>query len=67
MCCPLEAVVHTTSGATNVCRALLLSKMLSHVQRTLDISPSNIHEWTDSMVVLVWLSGDPRQFKTCWQ
>ena len=47
-----------------LCGALLLAKILSHVQRTLDYSSCEVHAWTDSTVVLGWLNGDPRRFKT---
>lgn len=47
-----------------LCGALLLSKILSHVQQTLEFSSCEVYAWTDSTVVLGWLNGDPRRFKT---
>ena len=46
-----------------LCSAVLLSKLLSHVANTLDISSQDIYAWTDSQVVLGWLRGNPRRFK----
>ena len=53
-----------TIPSLELCGALLLSKILSHVQRTLEYSSCEVHAWTDSTVVLGWLNGDPRRFKT---
>ena len=47
-----------------LCGALLLSQIVTHVQRVLDLPSCCIHAWMDSTVVLDWLSGDPRRFKT---
>ena len=47
-----------------LCGALLLAQIMSHVQIVLEISPHDVHAWTDSTVVLAWLDGDPRRFKT---
>ena len=47
-----------------LCGAHLLSQILSHAREVLDLPPSDVYAWTDSTVVLSWLSGDPRRFKT---
>ena len=47
-----------------LCGALLLAQIMSHIQIVLEISPHDVHAWTDSTVVLAWLDGDPRRFKT---
>ena len=47
-----------------LCGTLLLAQTMSHIQTVLDISPHNVYAWTDSTVVLAWLNGDPRRFKT---
>ena len=44
--------------------ANLLSKLLHHVQSVLKIPAANVVAWTDSTVVLCWLHGNPRRFKT---
>lgn len=46
-----------------LCGAHLLSQILSHVREVLKLPDCEVYAWTDSMVVLGWLSGDPRKFK----
>jgi len=46
-----------------ICGAHLLAH-LHHVCQVLEIPHSNVHAWTDSTVVLNWLDGSPRHFKT---
>jgi len=47
-----------------LCGAHLLAQLLHHIGQVLDISLSHVHPWTDSTIVLNWLSGSPRRFKT---
>ena len=47
-----------------LCGAYLLTQVLSHVQRVFELSLSNVYAWTDSTIVLNWLVGNPRRFKT---
>jgi hypothetical protein len=47
-----------------LCGALMLSRMLQHIKDVLQMPISRIHAWTDSMIVLDWLQGNPRRFKT---
>lgn len=47
-----------------LCGALLLSKLIGHVKEVLGMSMEQIVTWTDSTVVLHWLTGSPRRFKT---
>ena len=47
-----------------LCGALLLSRLLAHAKMVLNIPTSDITAWTDSTVVLSWLVGNPRRFKT---
>ena len=47
-----------------LCGAHLLAKLLHHVQETFCLPTSSVYAWTDSMVVLSWLVGNPRRFKT---
>lgn len=46
-----------------LCGAVLLSKLLSDVSSTLGIPKQSIHAWTDSTVVLAWLSNHPSRWK----
>ena len=47
-----------------LCGAVVLAKLLQHVQRIFNIPQSDIFAWTDSTIVLNWLTGNPRCFKT---
>ena len=47
-----------------LCGAHLLAHLLRHVYQTLEISISHVYAWTDSTIVLNWLDGSPRRFKT---
>ena len=47
-----------------VCGAQLLAQLLRYVQEVLCITSSSVYAWTDSMIVLAWLTGNPRRFKT---
>ncbi|KAI8441259.1 hypothetical protein MSG28_014900 [Choristoneura fumiferana] len=47
-----------------LCGAVLLSKLLVDVSDVLGVQKSHIHAWTDSEVVLAWLSSHPSRWKT---
>ena len=47
-----------------LCGAQLLAQLIHHVRQVLDIPLSHVHAWTDSTIVLNWLDGNPRRFKT---
>ncbi|GFX71549.1 integrase catalytic domain-containing protein [Trichonephila clavipes] len=47
-----------------LCGAHLLSKLLKSVLRTLKHYTFDIFAWTDSKIVLSWLSSHPRKWKT---
>ncbi|XP_063831745.1 uncharacterized protein LOC135080954 [Ostrinia nubilalis] len=47
-----------------LCGAVLLTKLLSEVSEVLEISKDRVHAWTDSQVVLTWLSSHPSRWKT---
>ncbi|KAG6454118.1 hypothetical protein O3G_MSEX008494 [Manduca sexta] len=44
--------------------ALLLSRLMSKVKQCLSNYQTEVYGWSDSMVVLGWLSGDPGRWKT---
>ena len=46
-----------------LCGAVLLTKLLTHVSSVLDIPLDKVFAWTDSSIVLAWLDGHPRDFK----
>lgn len=47
-----------------LCGAEVLSRLLRHAKEVLHIPMSDVYAWTDSMIVLSWLTGNPRRFKT---
>ncbi len=54
---------HITIPRAELVAAHLLSKLLAHVAELLQISPHQLHAWTDSAIVLHWLSNDSTQHK----
>jgi len=49
---------HVTIPRAELVAAHLLSKLLAHTTELLQVEPHNIHAWTDSSVVLHWLSKE---------
>ena len=47
-----------------LCGTVLLTKLLTNVAAVLEIPNEHVHAWTDSSIVLAWLDGQPREFKT---
>lgn len=47
-----------------LCGAYLLTQLLYHLKQVFNISMDKVFAWTDSTVVLSWLRGSPRHFKT---
>lgn len=47
-----------------LCGALLLSKLIKKVTAALSLTDIPIYCWTDSLVVLGWLQGNPIRWKT---
>ena len=47
-----------------LCGAVLLARLSSHIAKTLSIPLSHVYNWTDSTIVLSWLDGGPRRLKT---
>ena len=47
-----------------LCGAHLLAQLLHHVQGVFEIPLNSVYAWTDSTIVLNWLVGNPRRFKT---
>ena len=44
--------------------ALLLAKLMRHIQLAMRLSNYHTYAWTDSMIVLSWIKGEPNRFKT---
>ena len=47
-----------------LCGATLLAKILTTTREALDIPLENVHAWSDSSIVLAWLDGAPKRYKT---
>ena len=47
-----------------LCGTYLLAKLLALVRKALDIKLDSVYAWCDSTIVLHWLDGSPRRFKT---
>ena len=60
----MAPVKRMTIPRLELCEALIAACLLKHASNLLSIPRENIFAWTDSCVVLGWLRGDPRRFKT---
>ena len=47
-----------------LCGASLLAKVLTSVRSALNIPLNQVYAWSDSTIVLSWLDGHPKRFKT---
>ena len=47
-----------------LCEALLLSQLLHHCKEVLNVPMEDVYAWTDATIVLNWIQGNPRRFKT---
>ena len=47
-----------------LCGAKLLSKLLNSVMKALNIPILNVHAWCDNTIVVAWLDGQPKGYKT---
>ena len=47
-----------------LCGAHVLACLIQRTKEVLQVPMSNVYAWTDSTIVLNWLVGNPRRFKT---
>ena len=47
-----------------LCGAQVLARLLHYVKEIFQVRLSEVYAWTDSTIVLNWLTGNPRRFKT---
>ena len=60
----VSPIKRLTIPRLELCGAQLLAQLLHHLGRIYRVSMSDIYAWTDSTIVLNWLDGSPRRFKT---
>ena len=60
----VSPIKRLTIPRLELCGASLLAQLLHHVGKVLDVSTSQTYAWTDSTIVLNWLDGSPKWFKT---
>ena len=59
----VSPIKRLTIPRLELCGAEILARLLHHVREILSVPLSEVYAWTDSTVVLSWLTGNPRRFK----
>ena len=54
----------TTLPRLELCSAVLLARLLSKTIAALPSQQTSVYAWTDSMIALSWIKGDPTKWKT---
>lgn len=60
----VSSIKRLTIPRLELCGAEVLTRLLDAVKEVLNIPLSKIYAWTDNTIVLSWLRGNPRRFKT---
>lgn len=66
LCAKTRVALHKKISLPHLelCEAVLLSRLLLKVTSALQTSPSKVYLWTDSTIVLSWISQPPNKWKT---
>ena len=56
-------VVRLTIPRLELCGTYILAQLLHHIIHTIGLQWTQSYAWTDSTIVLSWLTGSPRRFK----
>ena len=60
----VSPIKRLTIPRLELCGAHLLSRLLYHVTKIYQLPIAKVYAWTDSTIVLNWLDGSPKRFKT---
>ena len=60
----VSPIKRQTIPRLELCGAQLLAHIMLHVKKLFDLPTNAVYAWTDSTIVLNWLNGNPRRFKT---
>lgn len=60
----VSPIKRLTIPRLELCGAVLLAHLLNHIKGIFEIPMHDVYAWTDSSVVLSWLSGSPKRFRT---
>ena len=60
----VSPIKHLSIPRLELCEAKVLTKLLCHAKKTLNIPVAAVFAWTDSTIVISWLTGNPCRFKT---
>ena len=60
----VASIKRLTIPYLELCGTLILAQLLHHCKTVFHIRPDQVFAWTDSTIVLNWLTGNPRRFKT---
>ena len=57
-------IKHLSIPRLELCGAQVLTQLLRHAKDVFQLPMNSIFAWTDSTIILNWLTGNPRRFKT---
>ncbi len=60
----VSPIKRSTIPRLELCGAHVLARLLDHTRRIFEVPLSDVFAWTDSTIVLNWLTRSPQRFKT---